>query len=286
MNAAPGAAGIIAGGGGLPLALAEHLRISGRSYYIIRLAGIADPNLAEHPGEEQRIGAFGAVVAALRNAGCTQVTLAGLVQRPDFMSLRPDLRGAQALPRILAAAAAGDDALLRAIAVEFESEGFTVVGAEAMLDSLLTPVGVLGAHEPDAQALADIERASRVVTALGMFDAGQGAVVCAGLVLAVEAQEGTDLMLARVMDLPVDIRGTETARRGVLVKQPKPGQERRVDLPVIGPVTVEGAARAGLGGIALAAGGSLIVNRARTVAAADAAGLFLYGFDEAETASG
>jgi DUF1009 family protein len=112
---------------------------------------------------------------------------------------------------------------------------------------------------------------------IGRFDIGQGVVVRGGLVLAVEAQEGTDAMLARVAGLPEALRGGEGDRGGVLVKRAKPIQEERIDLPTLGVATVEGAARAGLAGIAGEAGRTLVVDRAGVIAAADALGLFVYG---------
>jgi DUF1009 family protein len=284
--AAPGALGIIAGGGRLPVVLAEHARSAGLNYAVIRLAGMADPDLALHPGVEIPMAALGAMIKAARDAGCDRLVLAGIVARPDFAKLRPDWRGMQALPRVLKAAQGGDDALLRAVAAELEREGFSIIGAESVLAELRAPAGPLGGHEPTPENMTDIEKARRVVAALGALDVGQGTVVCGGLVLAVEAQEGTDQMLARVAALPAEIRGTAAARRGVLLKAPKPIQERRVDLPTIGLRTIEEAVRAGLAGVAMEAGGCLVLERERAVAAADAAGMFLYGFDPTEPVSG
>lgn len=274
-----GVLGIIAGGGRLPIALAEHARGAGWPYYVIRLKDMADPGLRKHPGQEVRIDRLGAMIRAARGAGCDRLVLAGIVPRPDFTKLRPDLRGLQALPRVLKAARSGDDALLRAVAAELEREGFAVVGADAVLMQLQAPGGVMGAAAPSHDDLEDIAKARALIEALGPFDVGQGAVVCHGLALAVEGQEGTDAMLQRVAVLPVEIRGHAGARRGVLVKRPKPGQERRVDLPTIGERTVVLAAEAGLAGVAVEAGGALVMDLERTIAAADAAGLFLFGFD-------
>lgn len=276
--AADGALGVIAGGGQLPVALAEHLRGAGMPYFVIRLSDLANPELRAHPGADLPVGALGGVVAALRAADCRRLVLAGNVPRPDFAAFAPDARMQAALPRIVAAAREGDDALLRAVAAELEAEGFTLLAVEQVLDILRAPEGPLGRHAPDAAALADIGKAAAIAAAIGALDIGQGAVVCAGLVLAVEAQEGTDRMLARVAEMRPAIRGTENARRGVLVKRPKPQQERRIDLPTIGLRTVQGAARAGLAGVAVEAGGCLVVDRDAVVAAADEAGLFVYGF--------
>lgn len=270
--------GIVAGGGELPIALAEHLRSVGRPYFVARITPFADEALAAHPGEAFALGAMGARFAALKAAGCEQVVIIGRVTRPELSDLHPDARMMELLPRLLAAGRHGDDGLLREIVTIFEEEGFSVQGAEAVLEGLLAPAGPLGRLSPDEAARADLAKAAAVVADLGRWDIGQGAVVCEGLVLAVEAQEGTDAMLYRVRDLPLALRGSPQARRGVLVKRPKPRQERRVDLPVIGVETVRRAAAAGLAGIAVEAGAALVADRAAVAAAADEVGLFVYGF--------
>lgn len=268
--------GLIAGAGDLPLRLAQ--ACAGDGVFVVRLAGMADEALAAFPGTEASIGEPGKAMRALKEAGVRRVAFAGYVARPDFKSLKVDSRGALMLPGVLAAASKGDDAILTFLLREFEKEGFEIIGAESALEGLLAREGLLGIHHPSEAAWADIARAAEVAAAIGRLDIGQGCVVVDGLVLAVEAQEGTDAMLARVAGLPQAIRGRSDARRGVLVKRAKPQQERRIDLPTIGVRTVEGAAQAGLAGIAVEAGGALIVDRARVGAAADAAGIFVTGF--------
>lgn len=270
--------GLIAGGGELPVLLAEHLQATGANYFVARIAPFADAALDSHPGGTHGLGAMGARMAALQDAGCDAVVLIGQVPRVDPRTLELDDGAVAMLPALLTAAPQGDDALLRAVLSEHERAGFAVVGAETAMSDLLAVPGVWGAHSPDSSHMADLKRAAHVASATGALDIGQGAVVCDGIVLAVEAQEGTDAMLHRVAALPERLRGTSLARRGVLVKRPKPIQERRVDLPTIGVRTVEGAAVAGLAGIAVEAGGALVVRRAELIAAADAAGLFLLGF--------
>lgn len=275
--------GVIAGGGDLPVALAEHCAASGLDYFVARIAPYASSALETHPGATHGLGAMGARIAALREAGCDAIVLLGQVPRQDPRGLELDEGGRAMLPAILAAAPKGDDALLRALLAEHERAGFKVIGAEAAMADLLAPAGVWGAHAPNAAHLADLKRAAQICAAVGAFDVGQGVVVCDGIALAVEAQEGTDAMLRRVAELPEALRGRANARRGVLVKRPKPIQERRIDLPVLGVRTIEGAAAAGLAGVAVEAGGALAVRRDAIVAAADAAGLFVYGFTGADT---
>ncbi len=271
--------GIIAGGGGLPAEIAARCRASGRPYFVIRLKGFADEGTLGHPSAEIGIAELGKCIKALREERCEVVCFAGLVARPDFAKLKPDLRGLAALPGVIAAARQGDDALLRRLLEEFRKEGFDIEGAHEAAGSMTLPPGLLGKHGPAAEHREDIDRALTVARASGRLDVGQGAVVCNGLVLAVEAQEGTDLMLRRVRDLPQAIRGRPEALRGVLAKVPKPIQEVRVDLPTIGVATVRGAAQAGLAGIVGEVGRLLIVDREETVAMADDLGLFILGVE-------
>jgi DUF1009 family protein len=274
--------GIIAGGGELPVLMAEHCAASGQAYFVARISPFADPALENHPGVTLGLGAMGARMAAMREAGCNAIVLIGQVPRVDPRSLELDAGAIAMLPALLQAAPQGDDALLRAVLSEHEKAGFVVIGAEDAMGDLLARPGVWGAHAPSDAHRRDIARAAKVAAATGALDIGQGVVVCDGLVLAVEAQEGTDQMLRRVAELPERLRGTQAARRGVLVKRPKPIQERRIDLPTIGVRTIEGAARAGLSGVAVEAGGALVVRRADVIAAADAAGLFVFGFTPAD----
>jgi hypothetical protein len=157
-------------------------------------------------------------------------------------------------------------------------EGFRPVAITEAAPGLLAPTGVLGRLSPNSEHQSDIAQATQVVRRLGELDVGQATAVCAGLVLAVEAAEGTDAMLARIAGLPAVIRGDRTNRRGVLVKALKPLQDGKTDLPVIGVATVHKAAEAGLAGIAIEAGRTLILDRAAVVAAADHYGMFVVGF--------
>jgi UDP-2,3-diacylglucosamine hydrolase len=274
--------GVIAGGGELPVALAEHCAAKGQAYFVARVAPYADAALGGHPGTSNGLGAMGARIDALRTAGCDAVVLVGQVPRPDFAALELDDGARAMLPALIAAAPQGDDALLRALLAEHERAGFRVLGVEEVMGELLATAGVWGAHEPNETHLKDMRLAARVAAAIGAFDVGQGVVSADGLILAVEAQEGTDAVLRRVAELPHSVRGTAQARRGVLVKRPKPIQERRIDLPTIGVRTIEAAAAAGLAGVAVEAGGALAVRRDKIIAAADRAGLFLYGFRKDE----
>ena len=269
--------GLIAGGGALPVSVAARCEAEGRPVFVVRLAGFADVHLARYPGLDAGMAEFGRILSALKKAGCTAVCFAGTVSRPDFRTLKPDLKGAALMPGIIAAATRGDDALLRKILSVFEGEGYVIEGADDILGGETLPAGALGAVRPTEEQLSDLRKALHVAEKSGELDVGQGAVVCHGLVLAVEAQEGTDAMLARVAGLPADLRGSARERKGALGKAPKPIQDMRVDMPVIGARTVEMAAAAGLAGVGGFAGRLILIDRAGLIEAADRLGLFVWG---------
>lgn len=274
-----GRLGILAGGGGLPARLAGTCRQDGRHVFIIALEGQAHPDdlPPEIPHAWFRMGNAGAILDRLKSEGVRDVVMAGAVRRPGLSELRPDWRAAQILARI-GAKALGDDGLLRAIAQVLEEEGFRVVGADALLTDLLTPPGLMTIAEPDEQTLADIQTGIAAAQVLGRLDIGQAVVVQQGIVLGVEAVEGTDALIARCGLLKREGAGP------VLVKMCKPQQDRRLDLPSLGPGTVAACAAAGFAGIAAEAGGSLFLGREAALAAADAAGLFVLGVQPAALA--
>lgn len=264
--------GILAGGGPLPRRVADAARAAGRAVAVVVLEGHGEPEAwAGYPHVVLRFGLAARMLTWLKGQGVRQLVLAGHVSRPSFLSLRPDADSVRLAVRIGRRAFGGDDELLTTVLTVLREEGFEPVGAQEVLKGLLAPAGLLTRAAPDADAMADIARGVRVVRALGAVDVGQGAVVQQGLVLAVEAIEGTDAMLARAATLRRDGPG------GVFVKLVKPGQDRRVDLPTLGPPTVANAAAAGLRGIAFEAEGCILAEQPAMIAAADAAGLFLLG---------
>ncbi|MGH7046954.1 MAG: LpxI family protein [Stellaceae bacterium] len=263
--------GIVAGDGELPRRLVDACRITGRDVFVLALEGAADPATVEGVAHAWcRPGAAARGLSLLRSAKVTELVLAGGVRRPSLASLRPDWRAARLFARI-GYRALGDDGLLSAIVAELEREGFRVIAPDHLLAEALAPQGVLGGIAPDAQAMADIAHGSRVARLLGAVDIGQAVVVQQGLVLGVEAIEGTDALLRRCAELSRDGPG------GVLVKLAKPGQEERADRPTIGPQTVTLAAAAGLRGIAIETEATIILDRDAVIDAADRAGLFIIG---------
>jgi DUF1009 family protein len=274
-----GRSAIIGGTGRLPAALLSALRAAGDVPVMAELEGFPFEGLGGHPVERFRLERLVPLLDRLHDLGVSRVTLAGGVRRPRLEPSAFDPRTAALVPRILAAMQAGDDAALRMLVAIIEEAGFEVVGADALAPGLVPGAGVLTAAAPDAAAAADAARAAAIVAALGAADVGQGAVVARGLCLGLEALPGTDVLLAQVAALPAPFRAPRGGREGLLYKAPKPGQDRRVDLPAIGPATVAGAVAAGLAGIVVEAGGVIVLDRAETVAAADAAGLFLWARD-------
>jgi len=268
--------GILAGAGTLPRRLAEAAAAQSRKVFIVAFEGQADPATVDGFDHAWvRLGHAGRILAELKKAGAVDLVMAGAVRRPSISDIGLDWRGARLFASI-GARAIGDDTLLRAVARELELEGFRLVGANDVMAGGFVEKGPLGRHAPDAQAMTDIARGFEVARMLGMADVGQSVVVQQGLVLGVEAIEGTDGLLERAGLLRRGGPG------GVLVKSPKPQQDLRLDLPTIGPGTIARAAAAGLRGVAIAAGGVIVLDQSATIAAADAAGLFLFA-DEPES---
>jgi hypothetical protein len=261
----------------LPRAIAESARDAGRNVFILALRGSSEEWVSTFPHEWVSLGETGRAFKALRAGNVGDVLLAGKVERPKFSEIKLDAKSVMLAPRVMAAALKGDDALLRSLVDLFEREGFHVVGAAEAAPNLIAEVGALGRLQPSGDDKRDIALALKVVRALGEHDVGQASVVCTGLTLAVEAAEGTDAMIARVATLPEHLRGTIARRRGVLAKAPKPVQDRKTDLPVIGLQTVRNVAAVGLAGIAIEAGGALIVDKRAVGNEADRLGLFVVG---------
>ncbi|MEZ5851455.1 MAG: UDP-2,3-diacylglucosamine diphosphatase LpxI [Hyphomicrobiaceae bacterium] len=275
---ASGPLGILAASGPLPLEIAATAQAKGRAVFIVALTGLADADgVARHPHAWASLGQVGRILGSFKSAGCRDLVIAGAMQRPDLMRLRIDLGFLRNFGTVLALTRGGDDSVLRKVVRFFEGHGFHVCGVGDVAPQLLATTGPLGALSPDPDHLAAIARAKALLAALGPFDVGQGAVVTRARIVAVEGVRGTDAMLR---ELAREGAGAGIGAGAVLVKLPKPGQERRVDLPTIGPVTVARAVSAGLAGIAVGAGASLVMQREEARRAADAAGIFVVGLDD------
>jgi len=268
--------GIFCGAGALPLEAARAAEANGRKVFLVGLAGSAEREIEAFDHVWARLGEAGKYLGALRERGIVDLAFLGPIARPEFADLKLDWGAIKRAPAIARALTGGDDLVLRSIGRLFEEEGFHMVGVPDFAPTLLAPEGRIAGPEPDAEARADIAFAARLLTTLSPFDVGQGVVVARERVLAVEAAEGTDAMLARVADLRQSRR--LKGKGGVFVKAAKRGQDFRYDLPTVGARTLEAAERAGLAGIAVAAGETLLAERAAFVAAAERRALFVYGF--------
>lgn len=270
----PSEIGIVAGGGLLPELIAAACRAAGQRVFLLSLRDHADPDLASRidPDDQAdiRLGEAGKGVKLMKRAGVRQVVFVGHVRRPSLAALRPDFATIGLLAKI-GRKAMGDDSLLRAISSAIENEGFQVVGPLDLAPDLAAPEGPLTRKRPDSDAETDIARGLEVGLHMGLCDVGQSVVVQQGIVLAVEAIEGTDAMLARSGELK------RKGRPGVLVKISKPNQDMRLDLPTIGTATLEQVEAAGLAGIAIEAGRVMLLDREALIAEADRRGLFVTG---------
>ena len=270
--------GLIAGGGVLPFALADSLLAQGRTPVFIGLKGFCDPQrIANYRHRWFSVGQFGSIMKALREEGCTDITFIGNLVRPAFRDLRFDWSAVRLLPRILNGLRGGDDHILSATARVFEDGGFRVLGVRDLAPDLLMPSGCLTRTQPDAASIADAAKGREVLQAISPFDVGQAVVVIDGHVVSVEDIEGTDALLARIKRLRENGRLRAKPGRGVLVKAPKQGQDLRLDLPALGPQTILGLMEAGLAGLAVAAGHSVVAEPQAMIEAADSAGIFVVG---------
>ena len=269
---------LICGGGSLPLAVAERVAATGRKVLLFPLRGAAEDTAVERfPHHWIYIGQIGKFMRLARAAGCREIVFIGALVRPSIWQVHPDLKGLSVLAKVLAAFRGGDNHLLSGMARILEKEGFRLLGAHEVAPEILVPQGVLGRTSVSDRDRADIALGFDCLRAMGPFDVGQAVVVAGKHVLALEAAEGTDQMLARVAELRANGRIRAAAGSGVLVKAPKRDQDRRFDLPSIGPQTVAGVVRAGLAGIAVVAGETIIAEPERTVREADRAGIFVIG---------
>ncbi|QFS99702.1 hypothetical protein FIV06_19900 [Labrenzia sp. THAF191b] len=271
---------LIAGNGSLPCQIAEALRSAGREFRIIAIKGEADERTRAQADTELGWGEIGRLYKFLKKTGCRDVLLIGGVsRRPDFTSILGDLGTLKRLPTIIRALAGGDDSLLTKVIRLFEVEGYRVVGIKDVAPQLLASSGVLGKVQPNQGDWRDAELALRATEKLGELDIGQAAIAVGGRVVALEGAEGTDAMLQRCAELKRIGRIRSKGRAGVLVKTAKPNQDLRVDLPTVGPMTIDLAAAAGLAGIAVEASGALIAEKEETLRKADNAGLFVIGIE-------
>ena len=271
---------IIAGRGFLPLYVAQAAQRAGENPFVITLAGEADADFAGIDHQVAAIGDARLIEQIVRREGIARVVLSGGVhRRPDWASIHPTLKVIFRLPSIVRTlVAGGDDAVLRMVIGIFEGMGCRVCGVHEIAPDLLANTGLLAGGGLSDQDRTDIQVGVQAAIALGKLDIGQGAVCVGGRVIALEGPEGTDAMLGRVAELRAAGRISQR-RRGVLIKLSKPQQDLRADLPTIGPSTIYALAAAGLAGVAVEAGRSLIVERDSAMKLALEKNVFIGGID-------
>ncbi len=270
--------GLIAGGGALPFAVADALISRGRRPVLFAIKGTCDADAVKRYAHHWiAIGQFGRLFRLLHAEECHELVFIGTMVRPAVSEIRMDWTTLKAMPRLLAAFRGGDDHLLSGVGRVFEHEGLRLLGIRDVAPDLLMPAGGITRAVPDDGAQADIAKGLEVLRALSPFDIGQACVVIDGHVVGIEDIEGTDGLLERVKRLRGEGRIRAKSGRGVLVKAPKVRQDLRFDLPAAGPRTVEGAAGAGLAGIAIVAGHTVVAEPQAMTDAADKAGVFITG---------
>lgn len=280
-RAGPRAIGILAGGGSLPREIAASIRNRGAEPVIIAIDGEADRSLAEFGAIFVNWGKVGRIVREFKRRGCRQLVIVGSVSRPDLGTIKPDLGFFQAAATIIGLVrAGGDDAILRGVIAFFERKGLSVIGPASLAPEMLIGPGAYAAIAAPPELRPDIERGFALIRALAPFDVGQAVVVTDGQIEAIEGNEGTDRMLERVAGKrKIGHQNGDSRTHGCLIKRPKPGQELRVDLPVIGPQTVNAVLEANLAGIAVEAGKVLAAERADLKARAERHKIFIEGVD-------
>lgn len=266
---------LFAGRGDLPRSLINVFQSQKRPFIVLAFRGQTEEKLVENiPHIWLYFGEVGKAIRYLEENHIREIVMAGAISRPAMSEVRPDWEGIKWLAKI-GPHALGDDNLLKRVIEMIEERGYQVVGPDGILADLLAPEGILTPHEPDDQAWRDIGRGVEVLSALSPADVGQAVVVQEGLVLGIEAIEGTDALIERAGAFQRSGLG------GILIKIAKRQQEQRVDLPVIGEETVRKVAKAGLRGIAIEAGRTLILNREEMLKLANEKSLFVLGLASA-----
>lgn len=262
----------------MPFAVADSLSLRGIAPVLFALKGACDPVQAERFRHHWiSVGQVGRAEKLFRSEGCRDLIFIGTLQRPALSEIRLDWGTIRVIGKVMASFRGGDNHLLTGIGRILEQDGFRMVGIRDVAPDILVPEGCIARAVPDSADIVDIALGREVLAALGPFDIGQAVVVIDGHVVAVEDIEGTDGLLARVARLRGEGRIRAKAGRGVLVKAPKSNQDLRFDLPTVGAKTIEGAAKAGLAGIAVIAGNTIAADSQTMIEAADREGLFIQG---------
>ncbi|MCL2041967.1 MAG: UDP-2,3-diacylglucosamine diphosphatase LpxI [Bacteroidales bacterium] len=263
--------GILAGNGAMPKEVVDHCKTTNREFFVVGLEPHVLPETVQDtPHVLAKVGEIGKILKNFQKNQVKEIVFAGGVRRPSLKELIPDWEGAKLMTK-LAIRKMSDDDIFRMLFNEIEKKGFKVVGAQEVMPQMLLLEGACGKTKPSKEDLEDIQTGIKVAQALGALDVGQACVVQEGMILAVEAKEGTDAMMDRAHSVK------RSGKSPVLVKIVKPGQETRVDLPTIGPRTIEAMKRNGIKGMAVEIGGTLLLEREKTIKMADEAKIFIVG---------
>lgn len=271
---------ILAAGGRVPIEVAAAAHAAGRDVLVVGLEGEVDEGIRAFRHEIAKWGQIGRIEALIQAHRARELVLIGTVtRRPDFGQMAVDFGTLRYLPKLIKSMFGGDDTVLATFARHIEERGYRIVGAHEVAPALVAQPGAVAGEAPRGEVLADAVLALKAARAIGGLDAGQAAVALRGRIAALEAAEGTDAMIARVASLHTDGRLKWSGRAGVVGKCAKPQQDLRLDMPAIGPRTIEAVAAAGLAGIAIEARRVMIVERAATIAAAARTGTFIFATD-------
>lgn len=264
--------GVVAGSGDLPKQIIDACISKNRPIFVIAFEGETDEvSVAHVPHQWVSLGAVGKAVKVLKKAQVKEIILAGRVGRPSFASMKLDFGGTRLLAKLLGKKSQGDNEIFSTVIDHLEASGFTVSGIDTLFTDLLATEGVLGKVKPKKEAEKDIEIGKEAAKLIGKADIGQAVIVQQGVIIGVEAIEGTDALIRRARDLQREGEG------GVLVKMKKPNQDARIDLPTIGVTTIENIHAAGLQGVAVEAGAALIIHREAVIEKANELNMFVIG---------
>ncbi len=264
--------GIIAGNGSLPKKFAEKLRENGTEVFTVALKDITENDIGNGPEVLwSRIASTGKIIKFFKDNGVEKLVLIGGMKRPNFTSLIPDMTGIKLLNKIIQLKDAGDNNIFLLVIDFLESYGFKILGIDEAIPDFVPQPGAIGNIKPTEKELKDIEYGKHVATEIGKLDIGQAAIIQNNTTLGVEGIDGTDELINRCAHSQYGGKGA------ILVKMKKPDQDRRIDLPSIGPLTIERLHEKAYRGVALDAGNSLIIDKEATLAKADALGIFIYG---------
>jgi DUF1009 family protein len=263
---------IIAGSGYLPKHVYDACQHNGIKCELIILEGETSPELFNDAKNIKfKAHKISQILRYIRKIGATHLTLAGKVKRANISKLLLDLKGAKLFAMIIKKGL-NDNAILKTILEFIEEEGLKIIAPEKVAPSIILHKGPLSKAKPNTSAKEDIKLGLKILKGIASYDVGQALIMQHGLVLGVEAAEGTDELIKRCGEIKQNGEGP------ILIKIVKPEQDKRIDLPCIGPDTILMAHKYGIRGIAAEAGSTLILDQSNTLKLADKLKIFIFGF--------